>query len=346
MLKEFLKNTSLKIPQIKKLFLRNHELNNQCNLLQREKTTLQDKINHLVKENQNLNLQLESALEYSDFANYYLALKQQNKLIELSNSYTPKTRYWQDRPTITKFTKTLEENLKNYQEIIYQFCEYEIFLNQIPLYSHANSVTEPHWHNHDLPGLDVISLYGLIAEKKPRYYVEIGSGASTKFVKKAIVDQQLSTKIISIDPNAPPELETVADNVIRQSLADMDYQFFENLSDQDILFVNSSYRSFSGSDTTIFFLEILESLPSQMIYGIRSIFLPLDYPEHWQDRYFNGQYLLAAYLMGGAGGDEILLPNAYLSTIGSPLAPLGKILQNPALFGIESWGAIFWMRKA
>ena len=41
---------------------------------------------------------------------------------------------------------------------------------------------------------------------------------------------------------------------------------------------------------------------------MHDIILPCDYPEHWRDRFYNEQYLLLAYLLGGADGDEIVLP--------------------------------------
>ena len=37
---------------------------------------------------------------------------------------------------------------------------------------------------------------------------------------------------------------------------------------------------------------------------MHDILLPFDYPAEWADRFFNEQYLLASYLLGGAAGDE------------------------------------------
>jgi hypothetical protein len=41
---------------------------------------------------------------------------------------------------------------------------------------------------------------------------------------------------------------------------------------------------------------------------MHDIFLPWDYPEKWRQRFYNEQYLLLTYLLGGADGDEIVLP--------------------------------------
>ena len=36
-----------------------------------------------------------------------------------------------------------------------------------------------------LPGLDALALYGMIADRRPARYLEIGSGNSTKFAARA-----------------------------------------------------------------------------------------------------------------------------------------------------------------
>jgi hypothetical protein len=84
-----------------------------------------------------------------------------------------------------------------------------------------------------------------------------------------------------------------------------------------------------------------------MTYGLHDIFPPWDYPEEWRNRFYNEQYLLSTYLVAGACGDEIVLPNAFLS-LGGPelLAPLRSIFNSPKLAGIESTGGAFWMRRS
>ena len=47
---------------------------------------------------------------------------------------------------------------------------------------------------------------------------------------------------------------------------------------------------------------------------MHDIFLPWDYPEEWRDRFYNEQYLLLSYLLGGADGDEIILPVTWPQT--------------------------------
>ena len=70
---------------------------------------------------------------------------------------------------------------------------------RIPLYAPGDA-SQPHWLNGWLPALDAAALYAFIATAKPARYVEVGSGHSTRFARRAISDHVLTTAITSIDP--------------------------------------------------------------------------------------------------------------------------------------------------
>ncbi len=59
------------------------------------------------------------------------------------------------------------------------------------------NVLNPSWNNGFLPGLDIIGIYTLLSEHKPKKYVEIGSGNSTKIAFKAKKENSPDTEIIS-----------------------------------------------------------------------------------------------------------------------------------------------------
>jgi hypothetical protein len=205
---------------------------------------------------------------------------------------------------------------------------------------------EPSWANGWFPAFDAAMLYGLLALRNPRWYVEVGSGNSTRFARRAIRDHGLRTRIISIDPCPRAEIDAICDTVLRAPLEDLDLTTMEPLTKEDLLFVDSSHRSFQNSDVTVFFTEILPRLPVGIVYGLHDIYLPWDYPDEWRHRFYNEQYLLAAYLLGGANGDEIISPNAFLS-LHSPqlLESLAGVFNSAKLHGIERTGGAFWMRR-
>lgn len=99
--------------------------------------------------------------------------------------------------------------------------------------------TKPVWNNGFLPGLDIIGIYTLLTEFKPKKYIEIGSGNSTKVAYKAKKENNLDTKIISIDPMPRAEIDNLADVVIRKPFENIDLNILEELNENDILFVDN-----------------------------------------------------------------------------------------------------------
>jgi hypothetical protein len=201
----------------------------------------------------------------------------------------------------------------------------------------------PHWENWWLPGLDACLLYGMIEAHRPKTYMEIGSGNSTRFVRRAVEDFGLPTRIISIDPHPVSEIDALCDTVIRSRCEDAPLSTFNVLGAGDILFIDNSHRSFQNSDVTVCFTEVIPALAKGVIYALHDIFLPWDYPADWENRFYNEQYLMAAYLLGGADGDKILLPGHYLQR-----DPAFTALRNRLFVGakhIDWLTSSFWMRR-
>lgn len=204
----------------------------------------------------------------------------------------------------------------------------------------------PYWSNPWLPPLDGIALYGLIAEHRPSLYMEVGSGFSTKFARLAIRDHGLDTRIVSIDPQPRAEVDELCDEVVRMPYEEVDPAVLDRLGAGDMLFVDNSHRSFTSSDVTVFFTESLPYLAGGVLYGLHDIFLPDDYPEAWNDRFYAEQYLLMSYLLGGADGDRIELPVHHVATTPALSATLAGHLPAPSVDPTTLVGGGFWMRRA
>lgn len=184
----------------------------------------------------------------------------------------------------------------DYEKITNDIYKYKDKFSTI-YYNKQNEI-DPYWNNNFIPYIDAAMIYSHIVEKKPFIYLEVGSGNTTKFAAKAVHDYHLSTKIISIDPEPRAEIDSLCNQVIRKNLEDIDISIFNNLSSQDIVIVDNSHRAFPNSDVTVFFTEILPILPSGVVYAIHDIALP---NEIYCDRYYNEQYMLATWLLGGGG---------------------------------------------
>lgn len=180
---------------------------------------------------------------------------------------------------------------------------------------------------------------------RPARYIEIGSGISTRFARRAIMDHSLKTRIVSIDPQPHNPIEGLCDEIIVSRLEDMPASFWGKLSANDMLFIDNSHRSFPASDVTVFG-EIMPAIPAGVVFGMHDIFLPYDYPEEFARRFSNEQYLLMAYLLGGGGADEIILPVYWAShqpKLSQILEPLWK--RDDLFDGLSIEGGCFWLRR-
>lgn len=252
-------------------------------------------------------------------------------------------RYGYNRPPHPELTAIIAEQREQYKKKLLEFLRFTGNLLEIPLYQPSAS-SEPSWLNPWLSGLDAVALYGFIAAGNPSVYAEVGSGFSTKFVRKAISDSSLRTKIISIDPHPRAEINLICDRVIRKPLEDCDLGILEELQSGDIFFLDGSHRSFMNSDVTVFFLEILPRLAKGVIVHIHDIYLPVDYmPEqaHW---FYSEQYLLAASLLAGHSNFDILLPNNYISTDRDLSSVLDRFWSHPHMTEVPRGGSSFWIR--
>ena len=236
----------------------------------------------------------------------------------------------------------LEARREEYERLL------DCFLANIPRLSTvavrgSRDGTAPYWHNGWLPPLDAFALYGFVARANPRRYVEIGSGNSTKFARRAVTDHGLRTQITSIDPKPRAAVDTLCDTVLRQPLELADLSLFTELEAGDIVFFDGSHRVFSGSDVSVFFFEVLPRLRPGVLVHVHDIFLPADYPREWRWRYYSEQHLLAAYLLANPGLFSVEWPAAFINGDAELRARLSPLLQQIAP-APEYQPASFWLR--
>lgn len=274
-------------------------------------------------------------------------LRSQGLLLEVDYPCRPRSRDWSNSPAVQKLNARFARGREAYAEALRRIGAHASPLGRIEVAAPVEPGSpEPYWGNGWLPGLDAASLYAFVADRRPAIYMEVGSGNSTKFVRRAIRDHNLQTRIVSIDPQPRAEVDRICDEVIRMPLEEADLSVFDGLTPEDVLFVDNSHRALPNSDVTVFFMEVLGRLPPGLLYGIHDIFLPKDYPENWSARLYSEEYLLACYLFGGADGDEIVLPCAFVSHDAALTSELDVLWRAEHLSGIEPYGGAFWMKKA
>jgi len=264
--------------------------------------------------------------------------------IKVEYEYKPAIRNFFATKSGEILIKKLEQNRGKYNSLINDILMFKDNISQIPF--NQTDDYNPFWNQGWFPSFDAIALYGLLAVYKPARFIEIGSGNSTKFARRSIKDNNLHTQIISIDPDPRAEIDAICDNVIRSKIENLDYnEILTYVKPGDILFIDNSHRSFQGSDVTVCFTEIIPSLPSGVIYGIHDIFIPFDYPQPFENYFYNEQYLLQCYLLGGAANDEIILPLGYISRLKELALPFHNIVDTILLDNVQREGSAFWMKK-
>ena len=255
-------------------------------------------------------------------------------------------RYGHGKPPHSGLLQVIEANRSSYETLLKNALEYKSTIHEIKPVNQVKDNIQPGWNNGFLPGLDIVILYTMLSVYKPARYIEIGSGNSTRVAFKAKTDQQLTTNIISIDPQPRAEMDQLADTIIRQPFESIDYDLVNQLQANDILFVDNSHRILPNSDAMVFFMEVLPRLKKGVIVHIHDIYLPYDYPQFMCDRFYSEQYGLAMYLLANPQRYQTLLPNYFISEDKALSTLIAPMWEHEHLQNVERHGGSYWLQIA
>lgn len=198
-------------------------------------------------------------------------------------------------------------------------------------------------HNGWFESVDAEVLYGIIRHFKPRRVLEIGSGFSTRVMRRAIVDGELETKLTSVDPTPRADVAGFADEQIPVLVESIDpSRLVDPLHANDILFIDSSHLITTGGDVPYLCLEVMPKLRPGVFVHFHDIFLPFEYPQHWVVDFrwgWNEQYLVQAFLYNNSEY-EIVWPAHYMWT-----QCQSEVLRAIACDPAKTSPSSFWLRK-
>jgi Methyltransferase domain len=222
----------------------------------------------------------------------------------------------------------------------------------------APYVREHPWREEAVPGLrfrldnpnfgeaDPLLLHALLRHGRPRRAVEVGCGySSCVFVDTNERFLGGAVELTFVEPYpelflsllAPGEREAVRLHACGlQAVPD---EVFDRLEAGDVLFVDSSHVSKTGSDVNHLFFRILPRLAPGVWIHLHDVPFPFEYPEAWvyEGRAWNECYLLRAFLQYN-GAFQVLLWGSFLA------ARHRDAWQRAMPPGVEPGGSI-WLRK-
>ena len=157
--------------------------------------------------------------------------------------------------------------------------------------------------------IEAAVLYCTIRLLKPRNIVEVGSGLSTYFIAEAIRRNETigsPCKLTCIEPFPSPFLLNLSDersiNLVAEPVQNVDIGIFQELSEDDICFIDSTHVSKLGSDVNRIYLDIFPELGDGVRIHIHDIAFPFlcvskEHPIFELFALWNEAALVQAFLM-------------------------------------------------
>ncbi|MCU0334080.1 MAG: class I SAM-dependent methyltransferase [Chitinophagaceae bacterium] len=203
-------------------------------------------------------------------------------VVDLDDLAKRKDAIWQSGRSLPG----IDLNTAEQQSFLALLKEYS---GKFPFHEHEGNGYRYYLDNKTYPHADGLVLFSMLHHFRPKKIIEVGSGFSSAlmldtkdhFLKYAI-------ELTFIDPNPADRLfgllkendyqdVTIIDDIVQNVGIDA----FSRLGENDILFIDNSHVSKTGSDVNYLMTNILPQLNKGVIVHIHDIFYPFEYPEDW-----------------------------------------------------------------
>src|SRR5262249_14496937 len=124
-------------------------------------------------------------------------------------TFTLRPRWGHGLATHPQLAANLARGRSHYETLLDEIDRHQDVLRAIPHEGDPADPLAPRWNNIWFTALDAAMLVTLLCSRKPKNYLEIGSGNSTMFASRAIRSAGLSTIISSIDPRPRAEIDAL-----------------------------------------------------------------------------------------------------------------------------------------
>lgn len=239
--------------------------------------------------------------------NFYKAAKK-NCFVEPGHYYSPDVNV----DDVKKYEHTIWDNNKEIQGIdlnlsnqITLLKEFEKYYVELPFKDSAQKGLRYYFKNSYYSYSDAIMLYSFIRHYNPKNIIEVGSGFSSALMLDTKDSFKLDCNITFIEP-FPVRLKSLLTDkdknsyeIIEKGLQDVPLDEFKKLTKGDILFIDSTHVSKTGSDVNYLLFEVFPVLNVGVLIHIHDVFSSFEYPKNWvyEGRSWNEDYILRAFLM-------------------------------------------------
>lgn len=219
-----------------------------------------------------------------------------------------KTRLFKNRHETEVETEGIELNTSSQLKLVNEFSK---FYNEVPFKDKKINVESKeektakryYYCNNSFGHSSAITLYSIMRYFKPKNIIEIGSGFSScamMDVNEIFFNNNINCTFIEPYPDLILSLIKEDDNInlLKNKAQDISVDKFKQLKKNDILFVDSSHISKTGSDVNYILFDILPNINNGVIIHFHDIFYPFEYPQKWiyEGRAWNEDYILKAFL--------------------------------------------------
>lgn len=203
-----------------------------------------------------------------------------------------------------------------------------------------------YYNNPNYSYSDAIFYYSILRKYKPRKVVEIGSGFSSCLlldVNEFYFDSSIECIFIEPYPDLLNELIKPTDNIklFANKIQEVDLSLFEELNENDILFIDSSHVLKAGSDLNFILFHILPRLKKGVMIHFHDVFYPFKYPSEWifeHKRAWNEIYAIRLFLTHNDRYSMVAF-NTYLQIKNQ------EWFENNMPLCLENCGGSIWIRK-
>jgi predicted O-methyltransferase YrrM len=153
---------------------------------------------------------------------------------------------------------------------------------------------------------DAITLFCMMRHYQPKKIVEVGgSGYSSCLIldtNERFLGNNASCICIEPYPKNIFALLTIDEEenyqLIQKPVQEVGLEIFQELSCNDILFIDSTHTAKVGSDVNHLLFHIIPSLKSGVLIHFHDVFYPFEYPKEWvyNGRAWNETYILRSFL--------------------------------------------------